>query len=240
MIAMLISAPSMAEMEAICVFSKELTADLSDEKLVLYRCHRLEEVRQKITKKQHLDLICVDITVPGALELVQYLRMSFQMAYLILIASMQISPVLYMKPSIRAESLILKPFEERQAQEVLKEAFKELLKRKKTSDKRKNFVIDNQDGRIVIPLEDILFFEARNKKIYANTEGEEYGFYGAVEQLEKSMKGNFIRCHRGFLVNVGKIKKILLSRNIVILEGDYEIPVSRTYRSVLKGWKGGE
>ena len=73
-------------------------------------------------------MACIDITVPDMLRLTEAFRSRNESAYIILIASLDISPVLYMKPGIHAESLILKPFHKEQAEEVLREAFSELLR----------------------------------------------------------------------------------------------------------------
>ena len=84
----------------------------------------------------------------------------------------------------------------------------------------------------------ICFFEARNKKIYLNTGAKEYGFYSTMEQLEQELSTSFIRCHRSFIVNVEKIEKVMFSKNLLFLTDGYEIPVSRTYKSVLRPlWK---
>ena len=114
------------------------------------------------------------------------------------------------------------------------ELFSELLRRYQKPDREKMFVLDNQDGRILIEYDAICFFEARNKKIYLNTGKEEYGFYGTIEQLEQELGERFLRCHRSFLVNRGKIERTVLSRNLLLLEGGFEIPVSRTYRPMMR------
>ena len=91
-----------------------------------------------------------------------------------------------------------------------------------------------QDGRILIEYDAISFFEARNKKIYLNTGIKEYGFYDTMEHLEKELGDPFIRCHRSFLVNRGKIEKTVLAKNMLTLKDGYEIPVSRTYRTAMR------
>lgn len=240
MIAMLVSSPSDQEMEYICIYSKEMTGLFSDEGLEIYRSSKIKELQAETENIDKLDLICIDITVPHALEAVQMLRSRNETAYLILIAGMNISPVTYMKPSIHAESLILKPFQKEQAEDVLKEAFREILKRFQTPDSGKVFVVDNQEGRILIAYDTIYFFEARNKKIYLNTGTREYGFYGSIEHLQEQLSGQFLRCHRSFLVNKEKIERTVLSKNMLLLENAFEIPVSRTYRPVLKQLGGKE
>ena len=154
-----------------------------------------------------------------------------------MIASLKISPVTYMKPSIRAESLILKPFQSQQVDMAVKEAIQEVLKKYQNPDIDKVFVVDNQEGRVLIEYSAIYFFEARNKKIYLNTGAREYGFYSTIEQLQEELGEQFIRCHRGFLVNQKKIERGVFAKNLIVLTDGYEIPVSRTYKSILKEFR---
>ena len=183
------------------------------------------------------DLACIDITIPEALELTKLFRSKNETAYIILIASLKISPVTYMKPSIRAESLILKPFQSQQVDMAVKEAIQEVLKKYQNPDIDKVFVVDNQEGRVLIEYSAIYFFEARNKKIYLNTGAREYGFYSTIEQLQEELGEQFIRCHRGFLVNQKKIERVVFAKNLIVLTDGYEIPVSRTYKSILKEFR---
>lgn len=237
MIAMMISEMSEKETGYLCVIAKEVTGSLSDEFLMIHKCPTIEVVKELLVSDEKIELACIDITVPKALELAEMFRSENQTSYIILIASLKISPVTYMRPSIHAESLILKPFKEQAVKDRFFEAFQEILKKYKNPEKEKVFVIDNQEGRLLLEYSTISFFEARNKKIYLNTGVHEYGFYSTIELLEKELGEQFIRCHRSFLVNRSKIDKILVSKNQLFLTDGYEIPVSRTYKSVLRKLK---
>jgi DNA-binding LytR/AlgR family response regulator len=66
---------------------------------------------------------------------------------------------------------------------------------------------------------------------------EAYGFYGTIDKLVDNLPSNFIRCHRGFIVNKYKIEKVILSQNIIYLEDGFDVPLSRSYKSLFKGMK---
>lgn len=70
--------------------------------------------------------------------------------------------------------------------------------------------------------------------MYLNTDTEEYAFYDTLDELTKRLSDGFIRCHRSFLVNKNKIEKVFLSQNRLVLEEDFEIPLSRSYKPALK------
>lgn len=233
MITMLISSSSYAETEYICRCSKAEAGRRCDEKLKIIKCAEGELCRTALSGVC-TDLAYLDITENGALEEAERFRKKNKNTYLVLIAGLDLSPVTYMRPGIRAEALILKPVNAEQAKAVVREAFGELMKRRSRPDQRRVFVIDNQEGRVLIEYDSILFFESRSKKIYLCTGMKEYGFYGTLDQLQEKLKKWFVRCHRGFLVNREKIEKIVFARNMIVLEDGSEIPVSRSFRGVLK------
>ncbi|WP_418747224.1 LytR/AlgR family response regulator transcription factor [Frisingicoccus sp.] len=234
MIVMLISDESKVERQYIVRFSKDLAARQTEESWQMIECAAIPELVKAVRDKIRTDIICVDITIPKALELTMELRKNTPSAYIILIASPSISPMTYMRPSIGAESLMLKPLTREQIQEVLSEALGTYIRRFYKPDENKVFVLENKGGRDLIDYENIYFFESREKRVFLNTGVREYGFYDTLEQLEERLMEGFIRCHRSFLVNRNKIEKIFLSQNRLLLKDDFEIPLSRTYKPRLK------
>ena len=124
MIVMVISCCIERERRYIVRYSRDIAGRYTDEKWDMIQCASLDELRKVVQKKVPADMICVDITVKGALELVTELRKSAPAAYIILIASPDISPLVYLRPTVGAQSLMLKPLSERQIQEVLSEAIR--------------------------------------------------------------------------------------------------------------------
>ena len=231
---MLISDEERNERRYIVNYSKDLAGRWTDESWKMRQCENLEELEQVVTEGIRYDIICVDITMKGALELTKDLRRISPTSYIILIASPKMSPIIYMKPSIGAESLMLKPLSKKQIEEVLEEAIEAYVERFYESDTKKVFVMENKGERKLIDYKNIFFFESRDKRVYVNTGTEEYGFYDTLDQLEKQLSEGFIRCHRSFLINKDKISKVYLSQSRIMLKEDFEIPLSRTYKPVMK------
>ena len=231
---MLISDEERNERRYIVNYSKDLAGRWTDESWKMRQCENLEELEQVVTEGIRYDSICVDITMKGALELTKDLRRISPTSYIILIASPKMSPIIYMKPSIGAESLMLKPLSKKQIEEVLEEAIEAYVERFYESDTKKVFVMENKGERKLIDYKNIFFFESRDKRVYVNTGTEEYGFYDTLDQLEKQLSEGFIRCHRSFLINKDKISKVYLSQSRIMLKEDFEIPLSRTYKPVMK------
>lgn len=241
MIIMVISDESDKERKYIVRYSKELAGRYTNESWKMLQCATPRELGEIVREQVPADIICVDITMSGALDMVKELRRLASQAYIILIANSSISPLVYMRPAIGAESLMLKPLSEKQIQEVLSEAIEAYVYRFYKPDESKVFVVENSGGRSLIDYDRIYFFEARDKRVYLNTESEEYGFYDTLEQLEKRLEGEFLRCHRSFLVNKEKIAEVFLSQNRIILKGEFEVPLSRSYKPAVKEYlKKGE
>lgn len=234
MIVMLISDESKTERQYMVSYAKDFAGRWTEESWKMIMCASIQELEQVVKEKVKTDIICVDITVKGALELTKELRKLSPSAYIILIASAGISPVTYMRPTIGAESLMLKPLDTMQIQEVLKEALGTYVRRFYKPDEKKVFVIENKGGRNLIDYENIYFFEARQKRVYLNTDTEEYAFYDTLDELSERLSDTFIRCHRSFLVNKSKIEKVFLSQNRLTLKENFEIPLSRSYKPNVK------
>lgn len=234
MIVMLISDESKTERKYIVSYSKDFAGKWTEESWKWAECASVSELEAYVEKKTRADMVCVDITAEGALELTKELRKLAPSAYIILIASPQISPMLYLRPSIGAESLMMKPLKQEQIREIMEEAIRAYAGRFYKPDEKKVFVIENRGGRDLIDYENIYFFEAREKRVYLNTNMEEYGFYDTLDQLEERLEETFLRCHRSFLVNKNKIEKVFLSQNRLVLQDGFEIPLSRSYKPGLK------
>lgn len=94
--------------------------------------------------------------------------------------------------------------------------------------------IDTKEGSVRVPYDKIYYFEAREKKIYVCAGNEEFGFYHTMDKLSEELPEHFLRCHRGFVVNSLKIRKVMLSQNVIRLADGFEVPLSRSYKADLK------
>lgn len=231
---MVVSGESDKERQYIVRYSKDMAGRYTEESWKMLQCASREELGDVVRKRTPVDMVCVDITMKGALDLVKELRRRAPAAYIILIADSGISPLVYLRPTIGAESLMLKPLSEEQIRDVLSEAVRTYAERFYKPDENKVFVVENSGERSLIAYDRICFFEARDKRVFLNTGCEEYGFYDTLEQLEAKLEGGFLRCHRSFLVNKDKIERVFLSQNRIVLRGEFEVPLSRSYKPAVK------
>lgn len=234
MIAMLIADSRAGERSAITQEAHEQAARHTDEYWKWIICENMSQLEEVIAGDPRLHMACVDITMRNAVEIARNIRTNSSETYMILVADTTISPTVYMRPSIGAESLLLRPFGDEQIREVLDEAVGTYARRFLNTETRKVFVLEGRGVRELIEYSRIYYFESREKKLFCNTGEEEYPFYGTLDQLEDQLGEDFVRCHRSFLVNRSKISRIHLSRNILELEGNISLPLSRSYKPVIK------
>lgn len=90
------------------------------------------------------------------------------------------------------------------------------------------------DGKYVrLDYDDIYYFENVGDYIKAVTSHGNYIFYETMKGLDlKITNPRFLKIHRSYIVNMGKIKDI--EDNTIVIEKKV-IPVSRAYKSVLLG-----
>ncbi len=235
MISFLAFSEKREEVKQIVECSYYVSAILTESDLKTYSFMEYQKIREFLQKNPIIDISCIDVTVNGGIPLAEQARTLNQNMCMIILADSSLSPMEYIRPSITANSLLLRPFSKATLDKVVRDCFADYLRRYQQEDGTDNFVIDNRDGRQLIPYQQIVFFESRSKKIFVNTGSKEYSLYDTLDNLEKQLQGDsFIRCHRSFIVSKRYIDKVIFSRSIILLENGYEIPLSRTYRSSVK------
>ena len=222
------------ELKVLNYLCKDVLAILTDEMCNMNICSNKQELFTILKNIELLDLICMDITQDGAIQQAERVREQYSATEMLLIANAQISPIQYMKPSIKASSLLIKPFSSDDAKSILKDFVGSFLEKRIERDEEQCFILESQDGIMQIPYEKIYYFEAKSKKVFVRLGNEEYGYYATLESLEKQLPEYYIRCHRGFIVNSKKIEKLYLSDNQIRLRNDMIVPVSRSYKGIIK------
>lgn len=217
---------------------REIIAFSDKEDLKIYCCKDLCELEEKVQKSDNLDLICVDITNKNALDTAEKLRKYHQNVIIILIVDHTLSPVEYIKPTILAAALLLRPINLSMAQKTLKEVL--ILKKQHNDDKDIKFMFSISGDTYQIPFHNILYFESREKKVFLRTAHKEYGFHDTMEKLEQKLPNEFLRCHKSYIINKTFMTEIKLSKNFLILQNNILIPLSRTYKDSIKKWKNGD
>ncbi len=230
MLSLLIYSSKQDEIELLQDTVRDVVAYLSDEHLDIFVM--TEWKPERLEQKDHFEVALVDVTADGGLQAAVHIREGFPSADIVIVSDQTISPVAYLIPEIRASLLLLKPFVYRDVVERIRGLFAVMSRWDRQSEDV--FVFQDSGENRRVPYAKILYFEARNKRIYLRVQSREYGLQGTMESLETVLPEFFTRCHRGFIVNVNYVSKVWYSRNAIHLTNGEEIPLSRSYKTVMK------
>ena len=111
---------------------------------------------------------------------------------------------------------------------------KDVIKHVQEKQKKARQIIIREDGEeIVIDVGDVIYMEAMDKNVRIVTSGGEFVTRYNIGDYEEELKNDgFFRIHRGYLISLSKIKKLV--KNDVVMEGDTALPVSRSNLKPLK------
>lgn len=211
----------------------QAAAHLTEEKLELAYFDRLEQLAAFLNGSPLLDMACYDVSAKGSIDFLERIRRQYKETLLLLIADPSMSPMEYIRPSILASSLLLRPITGDRLMDNLSEIW-EQYQEKNSGEEESNLVIETREGKTFVPFSKIYYFEAREKKIYLRLKKQELTFYDTLEHLEEYLPESFVRCHRSFIVNRNRIRRVMLSKNLIVLEQGMEIPLSRSYKPAFK------
>ena len=233
MVSMIVYDPHAEEMELIKKLVRQAAAVLTEEKWQMEFFTRREQVAAFLKDRPLLDLACYDVSPKGSIDDLERIRRDYQKMRLLLIADASMTPMEYIRPTILASSLLLRPISPEQAREQLMELV-EQFQDQAFHGQEESLVIETREGRTYVPLAQIYYFEAREKRVYVRLKKQEMAFYETMEHLEERLPDYFVRCHRSFIVSRQRIRKVMLSKSLIELEQGMQIPLSRSYKPAFK------
>jgi DNA-binding LytR/AlgR family response regulator len=86
--------------------------------------------------------------------------------------------------------------------------------------------IVQKQGILKICTKDIKYFESSGRCVYIHERGASRKIYYKLDDLEKVMPCNFLRCHKSFIVNMNYVKEF--RKDVIILNSGDDIPISRS------------
>ena len=176
--------------------------------------------------KNPFDLVFLDIEMPGidGITLAKRLRAVSENVQIVFLTS----HIEYALEGYEVNALryLVKPVDMNKLSEVLK-----YIQDKKNNSRQ---IMIKQEGEdIVIDISDIIYMESMDKNVRIVTSKSEYITRYNISDYEEELKNSgFLRIHRGYLISLSKVKKIV--KNDVAMDGDISLPVSRSNIKTLK------
>ena len=238
MVTMMVCIPGRREAESFGKLSRELFAYLSEEEFKLHCFFTLQETWKFLETGALLDMACIGVTGQEEIKLLRQIRKQYAKVQLLLVADASVSPMEYLTPDVRAASLLLHPYEAKQKERVVRGFLKSCLEEHAQDGGSGNdkdvLVLENREGRTVIPYRQIYYIEVRERRIFIRIQNQEYSRYDSMEHMLGQLPDIFVRCHRSFAFNMQHLERVRLSENTVYLEHGMAVPLSRSYKSAVK------
>lgn len=79
---------------------------------------------------------------------------------------------------------------------------------------------------------DIMYLESKAHKVFIHTISDTFFVYEQLSVLLTQLPSNFVACHKSFIVNMDKIKRI--ENREILLTNDFSIQISKSHSSKVK------
>ena len=120
---------------------------------------------------------------------------------------------------VNALHYLMKPVKKEKLISVLDKAAENLKK------KDKHIIIPVDNENVKISLNKIQYIEVFSHKLLLVTEKGNYEVKMPLYEINKSLSGDFIKCHRSYIVNLSYVSKI--TKTEVILDSGKNLPLAR-------------
>ena len=230
MISAIVYDEELTELDTITGCLKESIALFSDDDSRIFACANKNEFEKTLERVDINDLSCIQFSENAGFQIVRKIREKYHEQGILIIVDPDLSPREYIRPGMMASSILIRPYRQEEALNVIKEFVRECIPKENAGS---FFVIETKEGNIKVPYDNISYFEANSKKVYLRLDKEEFGFYDTLDDLQSRLPKEFIRCHRSIIVNSARIVRFVTGENNLILDGGLSVPVSRSCRNVV-------
>lgn len=179
--------------------------------------------------KKPYDVLFLDIEMPvmDGITLAKKLRERSDSIYIVFLTG----HVEYALEGYEVNALryLTKPVQEAKLSEVLR-----FVMDKNVS--KRQLMIKEDGDETLINVSDIIYMEAQNQYVMIYTTGGEHLIRYNIGDFEAELKNDdFFRIHRGYLVSLAKVKKLVKSEVVIEgMNGELKLPVSRSNIKPLK------
>lgn len=230
---------------------QNLLKEFSDTFLVLDTAKNGIEAHEKINILKP-DLIFLDIEMPGytGFELIEKLKIIpiiiFCTAYdQYSLEAFETNSIDYLVKPIKLERIKktikkLHSFENSISSDQILNILKEIANKKEVQ-KMTTITVKKEDKIIFIKLDDVTFFKSDANYVNINTISGNYLSSETISNLADKLPDNFIRIHRGIIINkdfINDIQKYFNSRFIITLKDSKKTSITsgRSYNDIIKTW----
>lgn len=94
-----------------------------------------------------------------------------------------------------------------------------------------NQFIKINNNKTIINANDIQYIKKDGMKLVFCTNKENYETYSSFSKFETCLPGNFVRCHKSYIVNINNVQKYKVNENILELKNNCSFHIGAKYKS---------
>ncbi len=186
-------------------------------------------------KKNYYDMFMLDIQLLdySGLELAKEIRDidRYKLTPIVFITAIPTREFMAFK-EIHCYDYIVKPFKEEKIKSIL-----ETIINYGIVEKEVYLKLNQKEYSYLINQDEIIYIESQNRKIFIATINEQIELCTyTLKQLMDKLNTNFVRCHKGYIINMDYIEKIDKSNDDIYLRYvELPIPLGRKYKDCVRG-----
>ena len=219
-------------------------AIVDDEKIIREHIKKLIENKQQeyvidtysageelLQAEKCYDIVFLDIQMDGinGIDTARALRQKVEDMVLVFVTG--VKEYVFDAFDVAAFHYLIKPINEQKFTSVIERAVLEVGKKKQHS--MGQLFVKTRYRNVTLEQKDILYIESRAKKVEIHTKTDIMDAYASIGELEKQLKENFYRCHRGYLVNLAFITEYS-NDSITLNNGESIILAKEKYGEFVK------
>jgi len=189
----------------------------------------------EILNEKNVEFALLDITIQGQKDgiwLANYINENYKIPHVFLTAY---SDDVTIKNAIATNpyGYLIKPFQKAELFSSIEIAILNFNKQNTVKNKESDFIyIKHNEVFEKVTLDSIIYVESQKNYLLIITAEKEYRFRCTITEFITKLPDNFIKTHKGFIVNINKNKGI--NSNFISI-GNSKIPISKTNKEeVLK------
>lgn len=200
------------------------------------RCWEYKSGRELLTGNKDFDIILMDIEMKemDGLEVIKQLHSRTEPSSLrrpAVIFITAFDKYVFDALDLYAFHYLLKPLNAEKFQKVLLMAAAECRNIKKESA----IFFHTKSSHLRLFPSQIYYVESNLRKVIIHTQSEAFEIYATMTELEGKLGEHFFRCHRGYFVNLGKIKQYY-KQGIQLMDGTHILLSKTKYPSFVEAY----
>lgn len=183
------------------------------------------------------DILLLDIQMAGksGMETAREFRKTHKNTILIFVTAWE--EYVFQAFDVGAFHYLVKPFDDKKFEEVLRNAVKELEDRKSRGlqnpgQAMSTLMIMAGGTHITVDTKEIIYAEVFDRKVILHTVHEDIEYYGKMKELQEKVGEDFYRPHRAYLVNFNYIRKY--DATTIYLERGQALMAKQNYSEFVK------